>query len=498
MALTALLALLISFCIVLAPTAFLMTVCIYLWQLRWNRKGDKSCHLLLPPGSMGLPIVGETFHWFLQGSGFHASRRKQHGNVFKTHLLGQPVVRVTGAEHLRQLLLEEHNLVGVNWPQSVQAILGSSSLANSIGKVHQHRRKIYARVFSYAALESYLPRIKEVVVETVRNWCAREGPIRVYPESRKLTFRIAVAVLLGSSPAEEKMIDLLTTFEQLTKNIFSLPLDLPGSGYRKGIQARNRLHEYFGRAIEDMLQSTPEYPTALGILIQSSKEHGMDINTQELKEALVELMFASCSTTASACTSLVLQLLKNPEILAKLRCDLQAKGFQSENAAMLRLSEFSHPQYLSNVIKEVLRLLPPVSGGYRVALQTFELGGFQIPKGWSVMYSIQDTHNTAPIFQRPEIFDPDRFANGLTKGKDARFQYLPFGGGVRRCLGKELAKLILKVFAIELANSCHWELATRTFPKMLLVPVVHPTDGLKVQFTAQLHKKSAATEVNLE
>ncbi|XP_067899392.1 cytochrome P450 26B1-like isoform X2 [Heterodontus francisci] len=487
----------------MAPIILLVTACLYLWQLQWNLKRDKNWDLPLPPGSMGLPFFGETFHWLLQGSNFHASRRKQHGNVFKTHLLGRPVVRVTGAEHLRRLLLEEHNLVGANWPQSAQAILGSTSLANSTGDIHRHRRKVYARIFSHSALESYLPRIKQVVAETVRDWCARECPVTVYPESKKLMFRIAVAVLLGSSPSDKELTDLFTIFEQLTKNIFSLPLDVPGSGYRKGIRARDRLHQYFEKVIEDMLQSSSykEYSTALSILINSSKEHGTEMSIQELKEAMVELMFAAYATTASASTSLILQLMKNPAVLAKLRMHLQTNGFWPESNTredLLHLSDVTHLQYLDGVVKEVLRLLPPVSGGYRVALQTFELGGFQIPKGWSVMYSIRDTHDTAPIFQHPEIFDPDRFAKDQMKDKNARFQYLPFGGGVRRCLGKELAKLILKVLAIELASLSHWELATKTFPKMLMVPIVHPADGLKVQFSAQLCNKSKVAEVSLE
>uniref|UniRef100_UPI00398F569D cytochrome P450 26B1-like n=1 Tax=Pristiophorus japonicus TaxID=55135 RepID=UPI00398F569D len=487
---------LISLFAVLVPIVLLVTACIYLWQLRWNLNQDGDWEHPLPPGSMGLPFFGETFHWLLQGSDFHASRRKQHGHVFKTHLLGRPVVRVTGAEHLRRLLLEEHNLVGANWPRSAQAILGSSSLANSIGDIHRHRRKVvYSRVFSHSALESYLPQIKQVVAETVRDWCTRECPVAVYTESKELTFRIAVAVLLGSSLDKEELTDLFIVFEQLTKNIFSLPLDIPGSGYRKGIKARDKLHQYFEKTIEDMLQFShcKEYSNALGILIKSSKENGMEMSMQELKEAMVELMFAAYATTASAATSLILQLLKNPAVLTKLRMDLQTNGFWPESATkedMLRLSEVTHLQYLDGVVKEVLRLLPPVSGGYRVALQTFELGGFQIPKGWSVMYSIRDTHDTAPIFQDPEIFNPDRFAKDQMKDKNVRFQYLPFGGGVRRCLGKELAKLILKVLAIELASVSHWELATKTFPKMLMVPIVHPADGLKVQFSSQLCNKN--------
>lgn len=108
--------------------------------------------------------------------------------------------------------------------------------------------------------------------------------------------------------------------------------------------------------------------------------------------------------------------------------------------------------------------------------------GFQIPKGWSVMYSIRDTHDTAPVFKDVDVFDPDRFGQGRSEDKDGRFHYLPFGGGVRTCLGKHLAKLFLKALAIELASTSRFELATRTFPRITLVPVVHPVDGLKVKF----------------
>lgn len=98
------------------------------------------------------------------------------------------------------------------------------------------------------------------------------------------------------------------------------------------------------------------------------------------------------------------------------------------------------------------------------------------------MYSIRDTHDTAPVFKDVDVFDPERFGQGRSEDKEGRFHYLPFGGGVRTCLGKHLAKLFLKALAIELASTSRFELATRTFPKITLVPVVHPVDGLKVKF----------------
>lgn len=108
--------------------------------------------------------------------------------------------------------------------------------------------------------------------------------------------------------------------------------------------------------------------------------------------------------------------------------------------------------------------------------------GVQIPKGWSVMYSIRDTHDTSAVFKDVDAFDPDRFSQERGEDKEGRFHYLPFGGGVRSCLGKQLATLFLRLLAIELASTSRFELATRQFPRVITVPVVHPVDGLKVKF----------------
>lgn len=78
----------------------------------------------------------------MQGSSFHSSRREKYGHVFKTHLLGKPVIRVTGAVNVRKILLGEHSLVSTQWPQSTQIILGSNTLLSSTGELHRQRRKV--------------------------------------------------------------------------------------------------------------------------------------------------------------------------------------------------------------------------------------------------------------------------------------------------------------------------------------------------------------------
>ncbi|XP_008942247.1 PREDICTED: LOW QUALITY PROTEIN: cytochrome P450 26C1, partial [Merops nubicus] len=465
---------------------------------------------------------------------------------------------------IRKILLGEHTLVSTQWPQSTQIILGSHTLLGSVGELHRQRRKILARVFSRAALESYLPRIQKVVSWELRGWCMEPGSIAVYSSTKTLTFRIAAQILLGLCLEEKQFKDLAKTFEQLVENLFSLPLNIPFSGLRKGIKARDMLHEFMEKAIQEKLQrkNTEDHSDALDFIINSAKEHGKEFTMQELKESAIELIFAAFFTTASASTSLILLLLKHPSVIEKIRQELvshelyqpcehcpvgpcldtptaqsrdsekplllpMARDAQEDQSQPLDPAEEGSPQpcapleptlpqsspctdpqlrvpsghschcplnisleklgrlcYLDCVIKEVLRVLPPVSGGYRTALQTFELDGYQIPKGWSVMYSIRDTHETAAVYQSPPgSFDPDRKKKRRPEGPGARFHYIPFGGGARSCIGKELAQAILKLLAIELVSTARWELATPGYPTMQTVPIVHPADdGLQLFF----------------
>ncbi|XP_078421402.1 cytochrome P450 26C1-like isoform X1 [Cetorhinus maximus] len=487
----------------LLSVLLLLAVSRQLWTLGWNVTRDRGNKLPLPKGSMGWPLLGETLHWMVQGSHFHASRREKYGNVFKTHLLGRPVIRVTGAENIRKILLGEHSLVSAQWPHSTRILLGFNTLANSIGDLHRQRRKMLARVFSHAALDTYIPGIQQLVRSRVRGWCREPAPVAVYPATKALTFCIAIRILLGLRAADQQLDRLSSTFEELMENIFSLPVDLPFSGLRKGIKARNVLHEYLEKAITEKLQSAGRgaYPDALDVMLNSARENGKEPNLQELKEAAVELIFAAFSTTASASTSLVLLLLQHSQAREKVRQELEQHSLirncqchhpitSRDNTAphdcdcqhILSLDTLSRLRYLDCVVKEVLRLLPPVSGGYRTALQTFELNGCQIPKGWNIIYSIRDTQETAAVYLNPDTFDPDRFGPERDESKAGRFNYLPFGGGVRSCIGKELAQVILKTLAIELTSAARWELASAAYPKMQTVPVVHPVDGLKVRF----------------
>lgn len=366
-------------------------------------------------------------------------------------------------------------------------------------------------------------------------WCAQPGSTDVYSATKALTFRIAVQVLLGLDVADSQMEYLSATFEQLTNNLFSLPIDVSFSGLRRGIKARDILHDFMEKMLQEKLHKQWDgYNDVFDYILGSAKEHHYDVSLQELKETAVELIFAAHATTASASTSLILLLLLHPAVAQKALAEIESMDLEYATSTSsssgelpqnvrgrgpdnklgadpavdakappakqihngkvgpsfhlhpLSLEKLGRMRYLDCVVKEVLRIFPPVSGGYRTVLKTFELNGFQIPKGWSVMYSIRDTHETAPVYQRPESFDPERFGVERDEASKLRFSYVPFGGGVRSCVGKELAQVVIKSLAAELLVMAEWRLAVPTSakrpPRMQTVPVVHPADGLHVHF----------------
>lgn len=93
--------------------------------------------------------------------------------------------------------------------------------------------QVFAKVFSHEALESYLPKIQQVIQETLRVWSSNPEPINVYREAQRLSFHMALRVLLGFRVSDEEMRSLFDTFQDFVDNLFSLPIDLPFTGYRR-------------------------------------------------------------------------------------------------------------------------------------------------------------------------------------------------------------------------------------------------------------------------
>ena len=167
---------------------------------------------------------------------FFPNKRNTYGRIFKTHILGKPTIRISGGENVYKILHSEHKLVETQWPSSASQIFGQGSLAMSGGKIHSKRKRVIGRAFSFSALEGYIPDMQSLLKSHIGKWCKR-GHVLGYIEAKDLTLTITSKVLLGVDLNGKERGAFLTAYNNFSANLFSLPINIPGSGlYRVSIR----------------------------------------------------------------------------------------------------------------------------------------------------------------------------------------------------------------------------------------------------------------------
>lgn len=438
----------------------------------------------LPPGSNGLPFLGETLNFF-RDPDFARKRHQQYGPIFRTQLLGKPTVFMKGVEANRYVLANDAQFA-VSWPPSTKALLGKLSLALQTGDVHQNRRRLLAQAFMPRALAGYITTMETITQQYLHRW-ATQGELTWYPELRRYTFDVACKLLAGLDNGSETELGHL--FETWCEGLFSIPLALPWTRFGRAKHCRSRLMQRLKTLIQQRQQSQNPGDDTLGLLIQARDEDGTQLSLEELGDQVLLLLFAGHETLTSAVDSFCLLVAQHPDVMAKLR----AEQAQFPTGEPLTLESLKQMTYLEQVLREVMRLVPPVGGGFREALQPCQIGGFQIPQGWMVLYQINSTHQDPQLYPDPGAFDPERFSPEQMQQQSIerqKYGYLPFGGGIRECLGKEFARLEMKIFAAYLVRSYEWELLPNQNLDLITVPTPHPKDGLRVKFRPFPHPTS--------
>ncbi|AFY40660.1 (+)-abscisic acid 8'-hydroxylase [[Leptolyngbya] sp. PCC 7376] len=433
--------------------------------------------LPLPPGKFGLPFIGETIEFFTDRN-FQQKRLDEHGDVFKTNIFNKPTVVMVGAEANQCLFRNENKYVKATWPKSTRILLGSSSLATQEGGVHSSRRRILFQAFQPRALESYIPTIEKITQRYLDKW-EQKKEFAWYNELRKYTFDVASTLFIGKDGGADT--PLANLFEEWVQGLFSLPINLPWTTFGKAMKCRTQLLKELEVIIGDRLanQKSDDQPTdALDLLIRAKDEDGNALSIEELKDQILLLLFAGHETLTSSLVSFCLFVGQNRNVFEKICAEQTALDISGE----LDMNTLQQMTYLDQVFKEVLRIVPPVGGGFREVIQTFEYKNFQIPKGWAVQYQILQTHKDEENYPDHERFDPERFSPERAAEKQKNYQFIPFGGGMRECIGKEFARLEAKVLGSMLVRGYDWELRPDQDLSMQVIPTPLPKDGLQVRF----------------
>jgi cytochrome P450 len=296
-----------------------------------------------------------------------------------------------------------------------------------------------------------------------------------YPELRKYTFDIACKLLIGKQQATDTNLEAL--FEDWCNGLFTIPLRLPGTKFNQACKSHKLLLTEIETLIRQRQQQPQSGEDALGLLLQAQDEDGNQLGIEELKDQILTLLFAGHETLTSAIASFCLEVGQRPDIIAKIRAEQQ----QFDPTQPITFEDLKSMTYLEQVMKEVLRFVPPVGGGFREVIQDCEYNGYFIPKDWSILYQIAKTHQDETVYFQPQEFDPERFSETRNEDKPKPFSWVPFGGGMRECIGKEFAKLEIKLFAALLVRNYDWQLLPNQSLDLITIPTPRPRDGLKVQ-----------------
>lgn len=432
----------------------------------------------IPPGSFGVPILGETLP-FLFDPDFIKKRYRQYGPIFKTHLNGKPTVVMVGPKAVDFVLSSHMNYFSwrEGWPDNFKTLLGESLFLQD-GEEHRRNRRLMMPALHGAALTNYVSTMQEITCAYLQKW-EKEQEFTWHKEFKQLTFDIASQLLLGTSPGAE-CVRLSQLFTTLTNGLFAInTLPLPFTRFGKAIAARNQILEHLKKVVIER-QQNPTKDT-LSLLIQAKDEEGNSLSEKELIVQAVLLLFAGHETTTSMLTWLCVELARHPEVLKRAR----EEQLQLASKGDLNLEQLGQMPYLEQVLLEVERYHQPVGGGFRGVIKDFEFNGFHVPAGWRLLYSILMTHKLEEIYPQPESFDPDRFSPQRQEHKQYPFSLIGFGGGSRICIGIAFAKMEMKIIAAQLLRSYHWEILPNQSLDTVFFPSNRPKDGLRVRFQSR-------------
>lgn len=431
----------------------------------------------LPPGDIGLPILGQTLQ-FLFDRNFPAKQYAKYGAISKTNLLGRPTVMMIGSEAAECVLSSQMECFSwkEGWPDNFKMLLGESLFLQD-GEEHRRNRRLMMPAFHGQALNGYISTMDEITQRYLDKW-TEKGEFTWFNEFKKLTFEIASQLLIGSKAGDEVEVERLSQlFTTLTNGLFViLPLKLPFTTLGKAIKARDRLLQHLTKVVKERQQ----HPThdVLSMLIQAQDEDGSRFSLEELKAQAMLMLFAGHETTTSMLTWFCLELGRHPQVLEQARQEQIALAQTGE----LNLEQIGKMTYLDQILQEIERLHPPVGGGFRGVVKPFEFNGYHVPKGWLALYSIIITHKQPDIYPNPDQFDPDRFSPDRQEHKQKPFSLIGFGGGARICIGIAFAKLEMKIIASHLLRRYHWEILPNQNLEPFPIPTLRPKDGLKVKF----------------
>jgi cytochrome P450 len=355
--------------------------------------------------------------------------RERYGDVFTLPLVIFGVgVYVCNPEAIRGMLTgDQSDLRAGEANEPLAPVLGKKSVLILDGREHLRQRKLLLPPFQGSAVQSFREAIREVAEAEVDRW--REGDSFLMRERmRALSFEVIVRAVFGVTEREriERLRSALVSVIDM-QMIFALPSGLrrdlgrfsPWGQFQRRLKAADALlyEEIARRRGESDLE---ERTDVLSLLLRARDEEGEPMSDLELRDELMTMLMAGHETTATGLAFAFDLLPRNPRVLSRLRDELDGED----------------DTYLDAVVTETLRLRPVIDASERTLTKPRTIGGWDLPAGIRVYPAIAVVQLREDLYPQAREFRPERFI----EEEAPSYAWLPFGGGIRRCIGAALAQ----------------------------------------------------------
>jgi cytochrome P450 family 135 len=401
-----------------------------------------------PPAIEGLPPAPrmkrplQTLIWSRRAQWMLEQCRARLGPMFTLNIAYEGTwVIVTDPEDVKQIFTGDPEVFHAGeGNQVLRPVLGENSVLVLDEKPHISQRKLLLPPFHGARMQAYEEKMTEIAAREIESW-PLGTPHKLRPRMQAITLEIIIETVFGVHGGRrmEELRDALREFLDLTTNpLLIAPLLLFGPDRARSFGPFGRridrvdalLHEEI--AERRLADDVEERDDVLSMLVAARHDDGSPMSEAEMRDELLTLLVAGHETTATSLSWAMERLVRHPEKLERLR----AEALAGDDA------------YLTATIQETLRLRPVIVLVARRLTEPVEIGGYVLPAGVTVTPCIHLIHRDPRIYPEPERFLPERFL----ETPPGTYTWIPFGGGVRRCLGASFAQFEMSVVLRELVK----------------------------------------------
>ncbi|MEZ5505036.1 MAG: cytochrome P450 [Gammaproteobacteria bacterium] len=396
----------------------------------------------------GLPLLGHMLPFAKNPFRFMKKVSDDVGEIAQFKIFNQRMVLLTGDEASTLFYRSSDEQLDQSAAYKLMTpIFGEGIIFDAPIDRKNQQLKMLMPSLRMEAMRHHSDKIVQEVEDMMMKW-GDSGEVDLVAEMKQLTINTASHCLLGREFRYELTDEFAAIYHDLERGVnalaYSFP-NLPIPAFRARDRARKRLHQLVGDIVKKR-EAQAEKPTDMfQMLIDARYDDGSKLTTNEITGMLVGAIFAGHHTSSGTAAWVLLELLKHPQILRNVRKEVDDLFGADGKVTFQSLREVPK---LENVLKEVLRLHPPLIVLMRQVAEPLVYKHYRINVGDMVWAAPPVTHRMSHLFPNPEVFDPDRYNDERAEDKNL-MAYQPFGGGKHKCSGNAFAMFQIKaIFAV--------------------------------------------------